>query len=121
MSYFVLELVELHAPESQCRETLEVYKDAFSIRALNQITRVAIVFSSCEFCSIVFFKVLSAVVRLKSMQNLWLISQPFLTKYTKTHDTCGVNNLHGMPGILGAIAGAIAAANANADKYGYDG
>ena len=72
MSYFVLELVELHASEieSQCRETLEVYKDAFSIRALNQITRVAIVFSSCEFCSIVFFKVLSAVVRLKSMQNL---------------------------------------------------
>ena len=45
-------------------------KDAFSIRALNQITRVAIVFSSCEFCSIVFFNVLSAVVRLKSMQNL---------------------------------------------------
>ena len=45
-------------------------KDAFSIRALNQITRVAIVFSSSEFCSIVFFKFLSAVVRLKSMQNL---------------------------------------------------
>ena len=48
-------------------------KDAFSIRALNQITRVAIVFSSCEFCSIKIvknFKVLSAVVRLKSMQNL---------------------------------------------------
>ncbi|XP_048584774.1 ammonium transporter Rh type B isoform X2 [Nematostella vectensis] len=46
---------------------------------------------------------------------------PFLTNYLKTHDTCGVNNLHGMPGIIGAIVGAVAAANADPDTYGYDG
>ena len=29
------------------------------------------------------------------------------------HDTCGVNNLHGMPGFLGGICGAITAATAS--------
>ena len=33
------------------------------------------------------------------------------------HDTCGVNNLHGMPGILSGIASAIVAATATRDKY----
>lgn len=43
---------------------------------------------------------------------------PFLDSKLKIHDTCGVNNLHGMPGILAGIVGAIAAAMANTDSWG---
>ncbi|KAL3885819.1 hypothetical protein ACJMK2_025855 [Sinanodonta woodiana] len=45
--------------------------------------------------------------------------QPFLLKYLRIHDTCGVNNLHGMPGILAGVAGSISAALASADVWGY--
>ncbi|XP_022107423.1 ammonium transporter Rh type B-like isoform X2 [Acanthaster planci] len=44
--------------------------------------------------------------------------QPFLASKLKLHDTCGVHNLHGMPGILAAFAGAIAAATATKERYG---
>ncbi|XP_066577590.1 ammonium transporter Rh type B [Amia ocellicauda] len=43
---------------------------------------------------------------------------PLLEKKLKIQDTCGVHNLHGMPGILGAIVGAITASVATADIYG---
>ena len=43
---------------------------------------------------------------------------PFLLKHARLHDTCGVNNLHGMPGILGGIAGAISSATAGSTIYG---
>ena len=33
-------------------------------------------------------------------------------------DTCGVHNLHGLPGILGAIGGAVSAALAGTEAYG---
>ena len=33
------------------------------------------------------------------------------------HDTCGVLNLHGMPGIIGAIVSMIGAAVATGDLY----
>lgn len=42
---------------------------------------------------------------------------PFLEKLG-IQDTCGVHNLHGMPGILGGICGAISAALAKSDSYG---
>lgn len=36
----------------------------------------------------------------------------------RIHDTCGVNNLHGMPGILAAIGGAVAAAMSSKETWG---
>lgn len=41
-----------------------------------------------------------------------------MEKKLKIQDTCGVHNLHGMPGILGAIVGAVTAALATKDIYG---
>ncbi|KAK6326302.1 hypothetical protein J4Q44_G00019470 [Coregonus suidteri] len=43
---------------------------------------------------------------------------PILEKKLKIQDTCGVHNLHGMPGVLGAIVGAVTAALATKDVYG---
>lgn len=47
-----------------------------------------------------------------------LSSQPILEEKLKIQDTCGVHNLHGMPGVLGAIVGAVTAALATKDVYG---
>ncbi|TRY89455.1 hypothetical protein DNTS_016050 [Danionella cerebrum] len=43
---------------------------------------------------------------------------PFLESKLKIQDTCGINNLHGMPGILGAVVGAVTASVASKDVYG---
>ncbi|XP_063869469.1 ammonium transporter Rh type B-like [Scylla paramamosain] len=43
---------------------------------------------------------------------------PLLASRLRIHDTCGVHNLHGLPGILAAIAGAVAAALASEATYG---
>jgi ammonium transporter Rh len=44
----------------------------------------------------------------------------YLTPFLKSvylHDTCGVNNLHGMPGLLSGVIGAIVAFSASRDSY----
>lgn len=43
--------------------------------------------------------------------------QPALQKAIGLHDTCGVHNLHGMPGVLGAIFSAIFTAMATKEVY----
>ncbi|XP_041037645.1 ammonium transporter Rh type B-A-like isoform X1 [Carcharodon carcharias] len=43
---------------------------------------------------------------------------PILDSKLKIQDTCGVHNLHGLPGILGAVVGAILASLASKETYG---
>ncbi|XP_062394822.1 ammonium transporter Rh type B [Sardina pilchardus] len=43
---------------------------------------------------------------------------PLMESKLKIQDTCGVHNLHGMPGVLGAIVGAITASVASKEVYG---
>lgn len=46
------------------------------------------------------------------------VLQPILESRFKLQDTCGVHNLHGMPGLLGAILGVVVAALATHEAYG---
>ncbi|NXS62595.1 RHBGB protein, partial [Brachypteracias leptosomus] len=43
---------------------------------------------------------------------------PFLRSRLKIQDTCGVHNVHGLPGILGSLLGTLLVALATADAYG---
>ena len=44
--------------------------------------------------------------------------QPFLYRKIKLHDAVGINNLHGMPGIMGGLCSIIATAIAQAQVCG---
>ncbi|XP_067228954.1 rh family, C glycoprotein, like 1 [Chanodichthys erythropterus] len=51
----------------------------------------------------------------------YLFLSPFMEKKMKIQDTCGVHNLHAMPGVIGGIVGAITAASASESVYGKEG
>lgn len=44
-----------------------------------------------------------------------------MEKRLKIQDTCGIHNLHAMPGLIGGIVGAITAAAATESVYGHEG
>ncbi|KAM6365038.1 ammonium transporter Rh type B isoform 2-T2 [Pluvialis apricaria] len=46
------------------------------------------------------------------------LQMPVLRSRLKTQDMCGVHNVHGLPGILGALLGTLLTALATADAYG---
>ncbi|NXG46167.1 RHCG protein, partial [Psilopogon haemacephalus] len=46
---------------------------------------------------------------------------PFLESRLHIQDTCGIHNLHALPGLIGGIVGAITAAAATEDVYGKEG
>lgn len=43
---------------------------------------------------------------------------PWMERALRVQDTCGVHNLHGLPGLIGGITGAISCAAAEATVYG---
>ncbi|KAM9409758.1 ammonium transporter Rh type C 2-like [Pholidichthys leucotaenia] len=51
----------------------------------------------------------------------YLYVSPFLEKYLKLQDTCGIHNLHALPGLLGGFIGAIVAAGASEAVYTREG
>uniref|UniRef100_A0A8C2VS37 Ammonium transporter Rh type C n=1 Tax=Chinchilla lanigera TaxID=34839 RepID=A0A8C2VS37_CHILA len=51
----------------------------------------------------------------------FMFLSPFLESRLRIQDTCGIHNLHGIPGVLGGIVGAVTAAFARPDIYGQHG
>lgn len=47
--------------------------------------------------------------------------QPFLADHVRLNDTCGIHNLHGVPGVIGGVASAIFAGLAGPAQYGQEG
>ncbi|XP_078386122.1 ammonium transporter Rh type C-like 2 [Cetorhinus maximus] len=51
----------------------------------------------------------------------FIFLSPLLEKYLKIQDTCGIHNLHAIPGLIGAIVGAVTAAAATEEVYSREG
>jgi len=61
--------------------------------------------------------VVGAIAGILSVIGYTYIS-PWLDHRLSIHDTCGVHNLHGMPGLVGGLGGIISAATAGNSAYG---
>nr|CAD7258198.1 unnamed protein product [Timema shepardi] len=53
------------------------------------------------------------------LHELSLAFQPYLLSLVHLHDTCGVNNLHGIPGVMSGVMGAVVAGLATEKDYNY--
>ncbi|XP_053497814.1 ammonium transporter Rh type C-like 2 [Ictalurus furcatus] len=51
----------------------------------------------------------------------YIYISPYMERKLKIQDTCGIHNLHAMPGVIGGIVGAITAAAASEPVYGKEG
>ena len=59
-----------------------------------------------------------AICVVKVVWTSLLFLQGKLFEKIKLHDTCGINNLHGMPGVISALASVVLCAIATEDMYG---
>lgn len=60
---------------------------------------------------------MGALAAVISVSGFRFLSE-FLASKFKIHDTCGVHNLHGLPGVFAGIVGAIFAAMSSVDSWG---
>ncbi|XP_076880970.1 ammonium transporter Rh type C-like [Brachyhypopomus gauderio] len=51
----------------------------------------------------------------------YIVLTPFMEKRMKIQDTCGIHNLHAIPGVLGGVVGAVTVATASTSTYGKEG
>ncbi|CAL1674281.1 unnamed protein product [Lasius platythorax] len=69
----------------------------------------------CEPVGALIIGALSGVISVLGYKYL----TPILQRRLQIHDTCGVHNLHGMPGVLAALFGALMASLASEATYDY--
>ncbi|XP_057350677.1 ammonium transporter Rh type C isoform X2 [Manis pentadactyla] len=65
--------------------------------------------------------VLTSVALSSALHKKGKLDMPFLESRLRIQDTCGIHNLHGIPGIIGGIVGAVTATYTSSEVYGQDG